>query len=50
MLVAYDCWLRISEVSGLTVADVHDTRGQATRSAAGSPCFLPKPKPGGARL
>ena len=28
MMVAYDCWLRISEVSGIMVADVHDTRGQ----------------------
>ena len=44
MLVAYNCWLRISEVSGLTVADAYDTRGQADPVGRGVSVFLAETK------
>ena len=46
MLVAYDCWLRISEVSGVTVADVYDTRRQVDPVGRGGSVFLPETKTG----
>ena len=46
MLVAYDCWLRISEVSGLTVADVYDTRDQVDPVGRGVSVFLAETKTG----
>ena len=46
MLVAYDCWLRISEISGITAADVHDTRGQVDPVGRGVSVFLPETKTG----
>ena len=46
MLVANDCWLRISEVSGLTVADVYDTRGQVDSVGRGVSVFLAEIKTG----
>ena len=46
MLVAYDCWLRISEVSGVTVADVYDSRRQVDPVGRGVSVFLPETKTG----
>ena len=46
MMVAYDCWLRISEVAGITAADVHDTRGQVDPVGRGVSVFLPETKTG----
>ena len=46
MMVAYDCWLRISEISGITAADVHDTRGQVDVVGRGVSVFLPETKTG----
>ncbi len=46
MLVAYDCWLRISEISGITVEDVHDTRGQVDPVGRGVSVYLPETKTG----
>ena len=46
MLVAYDCWLRISGVSELTVADVYDTRGQVDLVGRGVSVSLPETKTG----
>ena len=38
--------MRISEVSGITVADVHDTRGQVDPVGRGVSIFLPETKTG----
>ena len=46
MLVAYDCWLRISEISGITVEDVHDTRGRVDPVGRGVSVYLPETKTG----
>ena len=46
MMVAYNCWLRISEVAGITAADVHDTRGQVDPVGRGVSVFLPETKTG----
>ena len=46
MLVAYDCWLRIGEVSGVTVADVYDSRRQVDPVGRGVSVFLPETKTG----
>ena len=47
MLVAYDCWLRISEVSGgITAAGVHDTRAQVDPVGRGVSIFLSGTKTG----
>ena len=46
MMVSYDCWLRISEISGLTAADVRDTRAQVDPVGRGVSVFLPETKTG----
>ena len=46
MMVSYDCWLRISEISGITAADVHDTRAQVDPVGRGVSVFLPETKTG----
>ncbi len=46
MLVSYDCWLRISEVCGLTPADVVDNRLAADPVMRGVSVFLPETKTG----
>ena len=46
MIVAYDCWFRISEISGITAADVHDTRKQVDPVGRGVSVFLPETKTG----
>ena len=46
MLLSFDLWLRISEVSGLTPRDVVDTRGQADPVGRGVSVYLPVTKTG----
>ena len=46
MILAYDCWFRISEISGITAADVHDTRKQVDPVGRGVSVFLPETKTG----
>ena len=45
-MVASDCWLRISEVSGITAADVHDTRAEVDPVGRGVSVVLPETKTG----
>ena len=46
MLLSGDCWLRISEVAGLTPRSVVDTRGQSDAVGRGVSVFLPEAKTG----
>ncbi len=46
MLLSFDCWLRISEVSGLRPVDIVDTRGAADPVNRGVSVFLPEAKTG----
>ena len=46
VLVSFDCWLRISEVSGLTVDAVVDHRGQPDPLSRGVSVYLPVTKTG----
>ena len=38
--MSFDCWLRISEVSGLKARDVVDNRGQADPAGRGVAVYL----------
>ena len=46
LLVSFDCWLRISEVSGLKARDVVDNRGQADPAGRGVAVYLETTKTG----
>jgi len=46
MLVSFDCWLRISEVAGLTPDDVVDTRGHVDPVGRGISVYLNETKTG----
>ena len=46
MLLSHDCWLRISEVAGLTVDAVVDQRGAEDAVMRGVAVFLPRTKTG----
>ena len=46
MLLSHDCWLRISEVAGLTVDDIVDLRGAADPVLRGVSVYLPRTKTG----
>ena len=46
MLLSHDCWLRISEVAGLTVDDIVDLRAVADPVLRGVSVYLPVTKTG----
>ena len=46
LLVSFDCWLRISEVSGLKARDVVDNRGQGDPAGRGVAVYLETTKTG----